>query len=147
MFFVKLILIVLCIWSLIKSSSVISKLLLNTILNMTRAWFHNSHHQQTFSTPTFFCIWSLIKSSNVISNLLLNIILNMMACYCDLGLVVWCGLVWTGVAWCGFVWSGVGWCGLVWFGVDWCGLVWVGLAWCGLVWPSVDWCGPVRKTV
>ena len=125
-----------CIWSLIKSSSVISKLLLNIIWNMTRACFHNSHHQHTFSVffvkLTFFCICSLIKSSSVISELLLSIILNMMTCHYDPGLVVWCG-------WCGLVWSGVGWCSLVWVGVTWYGLVWPGVG-CGLVWVDVAWC-------
>ena len=48
-----------------------------------------------------------------------------MACYYDLGLVVWCGLVWPGVGWCGLMWVVVGCCGLVWVGVAWCGLVWV----------------------
>ena len=92
----------------------------NYLLNKnTRACFHNSHHQHTFSIffvkLTFFCIWPLIKGSSVISELLWNIILNMMACYYDLGLVVWC----VGVAWCGSVSPGVTWCGLMWVNVAW----------------------------
>ena len=111
---------------------------------MIRGCFHNSHHQHTFSIffvkLTFFCVWSLIKSSSVISKLLLTIILNMVACYYDLGVVVWCGLVWSGVGWYGLMWVGVGWCGLVWVGVGWRGLVWPGVSRCDLVWVGVAWC-------
>ena len=64
----------------------------------------------------------------------------MMACYYDLGVVVWCGLVWSGVGWYGLVWVGVGWCGLVWVGVFWCGLVWPGVGRCDLAWVGVAWC-------
>ena len=57
--------------------------------------------------------------------------------------MVWCGVVWYGVAWCSVVWYGVAWCSVVWYGVAWCSVVWYGVAWCSVVWYDVAWCSVV----